>query len=232
MRGQIISYLEMCRREGVSLQRGMNFRLNGRHSVVLMSVREDAPYADRIEKDGMVLIYEGHDILRRKRGPDPKSVDQPERFASGKLTENGKFAAAAREYRDGKKEADIVRVYEKIRDGIWNDNGYFRLVDFRRESDGRRQVFKFELFAVESDRDDLSSVEKNHLPDSRQRLIPASVKLEVWKRDEGKCVKCGANDELHFDHIVPFSRGGTSLSSSNVQLLCMRHNLQKSAKIE
>jgi 5-methylcytosine-specific restriction endonuclease McrA len=46
------------------------------------------------------------------------------------------------------------------------------------------------------------------------------VKLEVWKRDGGKCVMCGASDELHFDHDVPFSRGGTSMTAANVQLLC------------
>jgi 5-methylcytosine-specific restriction endonuclease McrA len=58
------------------------------------------------------------------------------------------------------------------------------------------------------------------------------VKLEVWKRDGGKCVTCGAKDELHFDHIIPFSKGGTSLKADNVQLLCARHNLEKSDKIE
>jgi hypothetical protein len=36
--------------------------------------QEGAPYADRVEEDGRVLIYEGHDI--GKEGPDPKSVDQ------------------------------------------------------------------------------------------------------------------------------------------------------------
>jgi hypothetical protein len=34
-------------------------------------------------------------------------------------------------------------------------------------------------------------------------------------------------DELHFDHILPFSKGGTSLTGENVQLLCSRHNLLK-----
>jgi hypothetical protein len=38
MRGNVISYFEMCQREGSSLQRGMNFRLHGRHSVILMSI--------------------------------------------------------------------------------------------------------------------------------------------------------------------------------------------------
>jgi 5-methylcytosine-specific restriction endonuclease McrA len=58
------------------------------------------------------------------------------------------------------------------------------------------------------------------------------VKLEVWKRDDGKCVVCGASDELHFDHDVPFSLGGTSISAANVQLLCARHNLEKHDSIK
>jgi hypothetical protein len=37
---------------------------------------------------------------------------------------------------------------------------------------------------------------------------------------------------LHFDHDLPFSKGGTSISAKNVRLLCMKHNLQKSANIE
>lgn len=40
-----------------------------------------------------------------------------------------------------------------------------------------------------------------------------------------------SKDNLHFDHILPFSKGGTSLKSENIQLLCARHNLQKSDKI-
>jgi hypothetical protein len=60
----IIPYYEMCQREGTSLQRGMNFRLHGKHSVILMSVRPNAPYADRVEEEGRVLIYEGHNENR------------------------------------------------------------------------------------------------------------------------------------------------------------------------
>ena len=62
MPNEIIPYIEMCRREGVSLQRGMNFELGYNHSVILMSVRPNAPYADRFEDDGTTLIYEGHVI--------------------------------------------------------------------------------------------------------------------------------------------------------------------------
>ena len=46
--GDIISYIQMCAAEGgVNLQQGMNFRLRGGHSVILMSLREDAPYAGK-----------------------------------------------------------------------------------------------------------------------------------------------------------------------------------------
>ena len=61
MANEVISYLEMCGREGMSLQRGTNFGLGGDHSVVLMSVRPNAPYRDRLEDNGTTLIYVGHD---------------------------------------------------------------------------------------------------------------------------------------------------------------------------
>jgi hypothetical protein len=85
--GDIISYYEMCGAEGgATLQRGMNFRLGGRESVILMSLRKGAPYADRIEDGGKTLIYEGHDVARRKGGPNPKKTNQPRTLPSGKLT--------------------------------------------------------------------------------------------------------------------------------------------------
>lgn len=232
MRGHVISYLEMCQKEGTSLQRGMNFRLKGRHSVILMSVRPNSPYRDEVQDDGAVLIYEGHDEPKRNGILDTKILDQPERLAGGKLTENGKFHQAAQQFKSGKKGPDIVQVYEKIKDGIWTDNGFFHLVDSWIESDGIRNVFKFKLIAVENVSDESAAEDLPNRLVERSRIIPTSVKLEVWSRDGGKCVTCGATDELHFDHILPFSKGGTSLKAENVQLLCARHNLSKSAKIQ
>ena len=62
------------------------------------------------------------------------------------------------------------------------------------------------------------------------RTIPGEIQREVYDRDKGKCVKCGSKENLHFDHILPFSKGGSSKTSSNIQLLCAKHNLQKGAK--
>ena len=90
---------------------------------------------------------------------------------------------------------------------------------------GRRKVFKFHLKPVE--RKPLGRVVE--LPHTR--LIPTHVKVEVWQRDGGKCVLCGSVENLHYDHEILFSKGGSSLAVENVRLLCAKHNLEKSDKI-
>lgn len=229
MANEIIPYVEMCQREGVSLQRGMNYALGGNHSVILMSVRPGAPYADRFEDDGSTIIYEGHDVPRSSHLRDPKSVDQPAVAPGGQLTENGKFHKAAQGFKAGKQPPERVRVYEKIKQGIWSYNGVFHLVDSWREASEGRQVFKFKLSAVEGEEDLGAPIPNN--PRTR-RVIPTWVKLEVWKRDDGKCVICKAAEDLHFDHIIPWSRGGSSNTPQNIQLLCGRHNIEKHDRIE
>ena len=219
----------MCQREGVSLQRGMNFELGGNRSVILMSVRPNAPYADRFQDDGSTLIYEGHDAPRSSQNPFPKALDQPEMTPGGQLAQNGLFHRAAQAYRSGERPPERVRVYEKIKQGIWSYNGVFHLVDSWREASGGRQVFKFKLAAVEGEEDFSTPVPSQ--PQLR-RIIPTWVKLEVWKRDGGKCVRCGATEDLHFDHTIPWSKGGSSATPENIQLLCGKHNLQKHDRIE
>ena len=196
-----------------------------------MSVRVGAPYSDRVLENGRVLIYEGHDVHRTKYGPNPKTVDQSMTNQYGSLTENGKFFEAARDYKNGSREAEKIKVYEKIKKGIWVYNGTFDLMDANIEESHGRNVFKFRLevtdaleesFTIKISADDLKHT----------RMIPSDVKLSVWKRDKGKCKICGSNTNLHFDHVVPYSKGGTSFITKNVQLLCAYHNLSKSDKIE
>ena len=65
---------------------------------------------------------------------------------------------------------------------------------------------------------------------ARREAIPRAVQREVWQRDGGRCVECGTREKLCFDHIVPFSRGGSN-AIRNLQLLCERCNLSKGNRI-
>lgn len=207
----------------------MHFHLRPNLSVLLMSQRSNAPYRDRVEENGRVLIYEGHDSPRKQGASDPKSVDQPRAVVGGKLTRNGLFEKAAIEAKRGQREPEVVAVYEKIHVGMWAFNGFFRLTDCWQEQDSARSVFKFRLELAEDL--DLEAAPPDNLP-SHSRIVPSAVKLEVWQRDKGQWVICGATDQLHFDHDLPYSKGGTSLTAKNIRLLCARRNLAKSDKIQ
>ena len=231
--GEIIGYQQMCLYEGTSLQRGMNFRVAKGHSVVLMSVRSGAPYDDQVLDEGRTLIYEGHNVPKSAEHSLPDTIDQALRTPIGSLTQNGRFFTAATGFKQGKLAAELVRVYDKLRSGIWAFVGTFNLVDAWQETSAGRQVFKFKLTLNET----LGGIAADVTPDSgnlqlaHTRIIPSAVKQAVFKRDKGKCVECGATDNLHFDHILPFSKGGTSATEANIQLLCARHNLEKSDSI-
>lgn len=232
IKDDILSYREICDAEVVqTLQRGMNYRLNPAYSVILMSQRSNAPYEDRIRSDGVTIEYEGHDVSRRSYDHNPKHEDQPEQLPSGRLSQNGLFINAINKFKEDGSKPELVKVYEKIMNGVWSLKGYFELRDYKIVHDGKRNVFRFilRLSDKQSPETNILNIQLTHT-----RLIPSEVKKEVWKRDKGKCVYpgCGATINLHFDHDLPFSKGGTSLTAKNVRLLCMKHNLEKSSKIE
>ncbi len=55
------------------------------------------------------------------------------------------------------------------------------------------------------------------------------LKVQVLMRDGNKCRLCGyivTGDNIHFDHIKPWSKGGETVLE-NIQVLCETHNLAK-----
>jgi len=60
--------------------------------------------------------------------------------------------------------------------------------------------------------------------------LPDEVKVFVWNRDGGRCVKCGSNQRLEFDHVIPVAMGGAN-TARNLQLLCETCNRSKGAAL-
>lgn len=63
---------------------------------------------------------------------------------------------------------------------------------------------------------------------SQSRYIPVAIKKIVFSRDGGACQCCGGSQSLEYDHVTPFSCGGSSTDASNIQLLCLKCNRSKS----
>ena len=61
---------------------------------------------------------------------------------------------------------------------------------------------------------------------SSSRYIPVRVRKAVLIRDNYRCVKCGSQKNLQFDHIVAVANGGSN-EEANVQVLCSVCNLEK-----
>lgn len=64
----------------------------------------------------------------------------------------------------------------------------------------------------------------------KRERIPDDVKIAVWRRDNGCCVRCGGRENLEYDHIIPISKGGSN-TLRNIELLCEKCNRTKSDKI-
>jgi len=71
----------------------------------------------------------------------------------------------------------------------------------------------------------------------KTRAIPARVRREVFRRDEGRCAfvdgegrRCESTWQIEFHHCVPYGRDGAH-STDNIELRCRAHN-QYEAELE
>jgi 5-methylcytosine-specific restriction endonuclease McrA len=66
--------------------------------------------------------------------------------------------------------------------------------------------------------------------EAKGRYIPAAIKREVWRRDQGRCAfvgaegrKCESTDGVEFHHVQPFATGGEA-TVKNIEMRCRSHN--------
>lgn len=81
-----------------------------------------------------------------------------------------------------------------------------------------------EVFGAQTDVEEADQSRQTRQP------IPESVRHEVWRRDQGRCVDCGSREALEFDHIIPVSKGGSN-TARNLELRCEACNRRKGATI-
>ncbi|MEA2190548.1 MAG: hypothetical protein QOI73_669, partial [Solirubrobacteraceae bacterium] len=60
----------------------------------------------------------------------------------------------------------------------------------------------------------------------RRERIAADVRRVVFERDGGRCVECGSDFDIQYDHVIPFSAGGAA-TAENLQILCAGCNKRK-----
>lgn len=69
---------------------------------------------------------------------------------------------------------------------------------------------------------------------NRSRNISNATIIRVARRDNNTCQICGRillDREIEIDHIIPYSRGGTS-DEANLRVTCLECNRKKGKKIE
>lgn len=59
--------------------------------------------------------------------------------------------------------------------------------------------------------------------------IPMELRWSVFRRDNFTCKRCGRQEDLHADHVVPESKGGPT-TLENLQTLCGECNRKKGAR--
>ena len=106
----------------------------------------------------------------------------------------------------------------------WEDEGYdaitVKALVLQRLGQNERRV-----------RRAMTLMEQQSLTSEPRRIfIPQEVRLEVFRRDGGRCVNCGADRDLQFDHVIPVALGGAS-TEVNLQLLCAACNRDKGASL-
>lgn len=176
----------------------------------------------------IIDLLEIYHIVGPTIGSSPKEVLVKTEVQLEKIL-HGKFSSDF--YEKNKEEIEsLMRIYidtyeekkskqEQMRIEIEKEQIRQKILEKERKKQLRRDVYK-----------ELQENGKIFNNSNKRDVIPQEIMDAVWNRDQGKCVLCGTQENLEFDHIIPFSKGGAN-TYRNLQILCKECNLKKSNKI-
>jgi len=140
-----------------------------------------------------------------------------------------------------------VNIEEKISGGLktggtwagtgWAYKGYIHQFEYKNQppySKEEEELLLLEQYDLE--RQKFERLKRKHKSGNvetesyKRERISEEVRIAVWRRDDGKCARCGSRENLEYDHIVPVSKGGGN-TARNIELLCEKCNRSKSNNV-
>ncbi|HAQ02974.1 TPA: hypothetical protein DCQ22_03735 [Candidatus Nomurabacteria bacterium] len=119
-----------------------------------------------------------------------------------------------------RKYAHDHREQESIRHKMWRDKN-------REYVNSRNRKYT----KTNKEQRRLNDEKRRAAKNGCENKLTKSEWLEILSKHEYKCAKCGTQERISLDHIIPLSKGGTH-SADNVQPLCISCNCKKYNKIE
>jgi len=171
------------------------------------------------------------------------SNDNEGKMSISEILENSLMQVSDLEWNDDYKtqtaSVNIVKYYPEFENNLTEDEAHMVLANslekIEKTPDGKRMV----LLHYEGIGNHDSNIETYDFIiglgkwgeiEKRSRNISSEVRKAVYERDGGCCVQCGSNNDIEYDHKLPFSKGGSN-SVNNIQILCFKCNRAKGAKL-
>lgn len=146
------------------------------------------------------------------------------------------FAAFYIDFEQTRRAAILFEDYKVLAasDSLWDRRMFDYLEAFNRDGGKRANINIRNSVYTEWALDYLSKKKKDLVPKGSRRLFNENERIVIWRKANCTCQICENRitfQEMHADHVVPFSKGGLTIIN-NAQCLCDDCNRSKGAKVD